>query len=306
MRIISIVALSLLLASSACQKVQKVEDYPKHDSKLVVNCIFTPNYPFVLGFSKSLSPLDNAPFRILANPNAFAVVYEDGIVLDTLKWNPNPMNENYPYQGNLSINYTPKINHKYRIETYYPGFPKVIAEEWLPDFATLSNFSSKTTVLSLNENAFDSNVFIEMNKIISFNLNDNPIEKDYYILEIDLSRDTTKNTFINSYGIETNLNNVIFAQGKIFITESDETTQLNASSIKIGISSYQKTNSTDIKANITINRCGENAFKYLMSLAIAEQNQIDPFAEPTPAWNNIVGGFGIFGGYSINSRTENL
>jgi len=71
--------------------------------------------------------------------------------------------------------------------------------------------------------------------------------------------------------------------------------------IKIHLS-IQGSNSFKTKAptaltEVKIIRCGENAFKYLRSTARAIQNENDPFAEPSPTWNNIKNGYGIFGLY---------
>lgn len=115
-------------------------------------------------------------------------------------------------------------------------------------------------------------------------------EKYGYISSIE-SRDI--------YNDITVLNN---GENIIFVTENADAQTFKTINLTLkGIGVFREPKPL-LHYKLIIKRCGKNAFNYLRSTSIARLNENDPFAEPTPTWNNIKNGFGVFGGYSYNSQ----
>lgn len=294
------IALFLIIIFSACEKVQKVEDFPRHQGKLVVNSLFEVDSVWRLTFSKSLSPLDNARFRILENPAAYAVIYEDGRMLDTLILKTNPSRYEAKYIAKLGT--SPQPGHQYEIKTYYPGEAETTAREYLPEKASVSDLKIYTK--SFQETDYGNGYkYVSLVKNVSFTLNDNISNNDFYkITVIQLYK---RDSFSFSSGniavkADNRDNTVEIIDWSIFVTENYSSKKLDRISLDIySYSTQQDTVTVKSKLVLLVQRMGENGFKYDLAASKQRQNRNDPFAQPAPIWNNINGGYGIFGGFSV-------
>jgi hypothetical protein len=93
---------------------------------------------------------------------------------------------------------------------------------------------------------------------------------------------------------------VEFINSRIYVTENDNSNVLGELFFSNEISTTANSQKPKIRYYIEIWRCGENAYKYLKALDKQIVNQDDPFSEPSPVWNNIKNGYGIFGAYTHN------
>ena len=286
-----LVLILVVLVFSSCEKTEKIEDYPTHKSLLVSNCIFDQNMGFQFTLSKSLSPLDNAPFKQLVHPRAFVKLYENDILIDS-----------FGYQvGNvLESDQLPKPNFKYRFEAFFPGFAKVSGEDIMPEIIDIVDVKSSKIVKNYD---FSSALTLDMDLILSNTHQNN----DYIILEFNRPVDIDTNGASYFYEDLTGLklNNATLEyehfDNKLYIKTNGQ--KMNQLSIRRESIEYAYgIQSTQNKMEVSISNCSKTTFEYLRRFNLQRNNEFDPFAEPTPISNNIINGYGIFGAMGLTMK----
>jgi hypothetical protein len=295
MKRITFILLIILLVLS-CAKIERIEDFPEHKNQLVVNCIFNPDTPFIFNLSKSLSPLDNAPFRDFTSPNGLVVVYENDAFFDSIRY--NEMQRSFHGANNKK----PKTGKTYRFEAFYPGYEKVSATGIIPEKFELSEYT-------LNERK----IVISYDRIIRANISLIAVKpsSQYIIVGVN-AFDTAQNT---TWGVvhpeftpfiqESTPGNISETIGGFLFIRNDGQPLQNLN-IESEIYTYYEEevfNLFNLKYTFTIFTCSKEVFEYKRRAALQYANQYDPFAEPTPIYNNIVNGYGIFGGENYSSYT---
>lgn len=288
-----------ILTISSCEKTEKVDDYPLHKSKLVANCLFTNDTNFIFHMFKSLSPLDNAPFNVLNKPGAYVKVYEDNVLFDSLVYNGMWRN----YTGDVSKFPTP--GKKYRFEAYHPGYPKLSAEELMPEDVNVKRFSFYNTtsqVYSSNDTSLYGNVFTNLN----IEVEDRPkfviIDIDKYIIRSGLPgsiRGFYGSSMLDALKEVSSTNTYYTAGTQIFITNSNGIS--NIALQWMNSYAYILNNNPVNGVDFKITQCSESSFEYLRRMALKAFNENDPFSEPIPITNNINNGFGVFAGLNYHT-----
>lgn len=286
-----LVLILVVLVFSSCEKTEKIEDYPAHKSLLVSNCIFDQNMGFQFTLSKSLSPLDNAPFKQLVHPRAFVKLYENDILIDS-----------FGYQvGNvLGSGQLPKPNFKYRFEAFFPGFAKVSGEDIMPEIIDIVDVKTSKIVKNYD---FSNALTLDMDLILSNTHQNN----DYIILEfnrlVDIDTNGASYFYEDLTGLK--LNNATLEyehfDNKLYIKTNGQ--KINQLSIKRESIEYAYgIQSTQNKMQVSISNCSKTTFEYLRRFNLQRNNEFDPFAEPTPISNNIINGYGIFGAMGLTMK----
>ena len=283
-----LVIILVVLVFSSCEKTEKIEDYPTHKSLLVSNCIFDQNTGFIFTLSKSLSPLDNAPFKQLVHPRAYVKLYENDILIDSFGYTNNTF---------LGSGNSPKPNFKYRFEAFFPGFTKVSGEDIMPEIIDIIDV--KTSKIVKNYDYTNA-----LTLVMDLTLSNTHQNNDYIILEFNrpIEIDTLNKTYFFEELVDLKLKNSIFEyeklDNKIYIkTNGQKISQL---SIRRESTEYiYGGQSTQNKMQVSISNCSKTTFEYLRRFNLQRLNEFDPFAEPTPISNNIKNGYGIFGAMGI-------
>lgn len=283
-----LVIILVVLVFSSCEKTEKIEDYPTHKSLLVSNCIFDQNTGFIFTLSKSLSPLDNAPFKQLVHPRAYVKLYENDILIDSFGYTNNTF---------LGSGNSPKPNFKYRFEAFFPGFTKVSGEDIMPEIIDIIDVKTSKIVKNYD---YTNALTLDMDLTLSNTHQNN----DYVILEFirPIEIDTLNKTYFFEELVDLKLKNSIFEyeklDNKIYIkTNGQKISQL---SIRRESTEYiYGGQSTQNKMQVSISNCSKTTFEYLRRFNLQRLNEFDPFAEPTPISNNIINGYGIFGAMGI-------
>jgi hypothetical protein len=292
-KILLIFGFSVLMVFNACEKTEKVEDFPKHDSKLVVNSFFRPDTPFVFKLSKSLSPLDNAPFRIMNSPSAYIRVFEGNSLFDSFRVNPDGV-----FTGNISR--IPKRNVNYRFECFYPGFGIVRGEDYLPDSFRFTKIKGFNTVRNSADNPWDSGKSISHTSQLDFDLDAANLSGDYIYIEFSLGvRDSMFGWYYETYILPEEISGKYSTEtivNKIFISNGGQ--KISDLRLRWDMDKYYRTGKVRNDYRLTIYSCSKNTYEYLRRSALQFENMDDPFAQPTPVSNNIINGFGIFGGFN--------
>lgn len=281
----------VVLMFSSCEKTEKIEDYPAHKSLLVSNCIFEQSMGFQFTLSKSLSPLDNAPFKQLVHPRAYVKLYENDILIDS-----------FGYQvGNvLESDQIAKPNFKYRFEAFFPGFTKVSGEDVMPEIIDIIDVKLSKIIKNYD---YSNALTLDMDLTLS----NTHLNNDYIILEFNrqIDNDTTGSSYFYENLVDLKLNNAVleyeFLDNKLYIkTNGTKVNQLSVrrESIEYNYGSQMIQN----KMNVSISNCSKTTFDYLRRYNLQRLNEFDPFAEPTPISNNIKNGYGIFGAMGITMK----
>ena len=283
-----IVFVLVVLVFSSCEKTEKIEDYPAHKSLLVSNCIFEQSMGFQFTLSKSLSPLDNAPFKQLVHPRAYVKLYENDILIDSF---------GYQVGNSLASDQNPKPNFKYRFEAFFPGFTKVSGEDIMPEIIDIVDVKSSKLIKNYD---FSSALTLDMDLTLSNTHQNN----DYIILEFNrpIEIDTNGASYFYEDLIGLKLNNAILEyehlDNKLYIKTNGQ--KINQLSIRRESIEYAYgIQSTQNKMQVSISNCSKTTFEYLRRFNLQRLNEFDPFAEPTPISNNIKNGYGIFGAMGI-------
>lgn len=297
---IFLTTLCIAFLFSACEKTEKVDNFPKHEGKLVANCFFSSDSTFKFILSKSLSPIDNAPFRQLNSTKAFIKIFEDNVLFDSLTCK----NAGYPSYTSTSLK-KPTPNRTYRFECNYPGLGFVTSEDYLPDTVGINKVNGFYTVLSSYESN-DSSIYGDYTTNLNIDLNKS---QPYLMLKIQKTYtyswlpNPTK-YYDEVYEEISDLNTTNESEHiaySLFVSNNSGVKTLNLKWTTNYGMIYKNKPSSDY--NIVVYSCSKAAFEYLKRQALQLENQDDPFSQPTPMSNNIVNGYGIFGGVNITNYT---
>ncbi len=291
--------LTLLIAVSACEKTEKVENFPKHEGKLVTNCFFRPDTCFIFKLSKSLSPIDNAPYRNMNNSSAYIKVFENNTLFDSFRYQALSQ-YNFGFFGTKEK--TPKAGNTYRFECTYPGFGVVTSEDFLPDTLAVTNAKGFYTVFNVY---YDTDTMLTGEYYTNLNLDFKSLltKNPYLVIDIDIIPYNRKGNIYGYYNYMEDLtdlnssNESNYIANRLYVENTDGVNRIN---LKWRNSGTLRKNGNSYYHLITVTSCSSAAFEYMKRLALQQENQDDPFSEPTPISNNINNGYGIFGG--INSQ----
>ena len=286
-----LVLILVVLVFSSCEKTEKIEDYPTHKSLLVSNCIFDQNMGFQFTLSKSLSPLDNAPFKQLVHPRAYVRLFENDILIDSF---------GYRVGNSLASDKIAKPNFKYRFEAVFPGFAKVSGEDIMPEIIDIVDVKS----IKITKNyEFSNALTLDIDLILSNTHQNN----DYIILEFNRPIDIDSNgaSYFNEDLIGLKLNNAILdyehLDNKLYIKTNGQ--KINKLSVRRESIEYVfGSQSNQNRMQVSISNCSKTTFEYLRRFNLQRNNEFDPFAEPTPISNNIINGYGIFGAMGLTMK----
>ena len=275
---------------SSCEKTEKVDNFPKHEGKLVANCFFSSDSTFKFILSKSLSPIDNAPFRQLNSTKAFIKIYEDNVLFDSLTCKGG----GYPSYTSTSLK-KPTANRNYRFECNYPGLGLTKGEDLLPDTAGIKKSKGYYTVIN-SYHSDDSIIYGQFTTNLNLDYFQNP---QYMMVKIqDYSKywQYAQDLYVDITDLNT-ANASEFVASKLFIENPSGIETLNLKWTNYyGILYKNKPTSSFL---ITTYTCSKASYEYLKRQALQLENQDDPFSQPTPMSNNIINGYGIFGGVNI-------
>jgi len=294
MRKLSIPFFVVLFVFSACEKTEKVEDFPQHQSKLVANCFFMPDSPFVFNLSKSLSPLDNAQFKNLVSPSAFIKVFENNILFDSFRVFNNK------FRGDSTK--IAKAGNMYRFECYYPGFGVVKGEDYLPDTLKLLRAEGANRIKVTNK-VNDTLTFVLHRSTLDLDLQSLNARGNYLLVSVYrvykfYNYPKPGQTYIQRYGVSISETNRIYdsdvsGYGLYIPDDGRSLTQLR---LAWDMNGYYKDGKISCEYDVVISSFSKVSYEYLHRQMLQMDNQNDPFAQPTPISNNIMNGFGVFGG----------
>jgi hypothetical protein len=288
-----VLLLAIAIFYGACEKVEKIEDFPLVPPKLVVNATITAGETMSFEVSKSLSVIDNAEIRII--DNALILLYENNRLIETLD-KTNLLDQKY-----VSVTMA-KNDVIYKIEVSAPKFSKVTAAATLPSQVTMSDVEIRFIDTSRYNDYSDTNFkYIDVQKAnCSFVIDDPGVEKNYYaLLPILTFGAIGQGTMyiINAPLNSEMINNTLFINDETFNGRSQKI------SFEWGANSILVTPFSKNQFELQLYSLTKEYYDYLISYNYFIQNMDNPFADPVQVYTNVKGGYGIFAGYSLNKKS---
>ena len=287
---------ALFLVILACEKEIKI-DQNEYAPKAVLNCLLNPDKDTILAnLSESRDMLyDKGDFPGIQG--ASITLFDNGANVGTFTNIAN---------GDYILPYTVLSEHTYKIEITNTKFDNLTATTKVPKPGLISSITYDMNILNQ-----------ELKTDINITFQDNPNEDNYYGIastRIDTNKLETPPTYQgyeyyppypSSYFctedlvIEYPQNDIETDNCGTLMLFSDKTFNGNNYTLKINSSYnyYQEISDTMFytKIKVFFKTYNEDYYKYVLSTKLAQENYGNPFAEPVRIYNNIDGGFGIFG-----------
>jgi hypothetical protein len=294
---IKYISISLLIVSGllgSCEKEVSVKQ-PSLDTKLVLGSFSLINDSLRLSLNTT-RPLDRS-YAVLDSVSTRAMLYENGLPIDNLNRLAHP----FPYNDYIS-NYKMQAGKKYKIVVTSNQLGTASAEVVAPSEVLIDR-------VDVVENArIDPDGTQQSSVTITFK--DPPSSGDYYILAIDRQGESNIYGYTCVYTTdisvemlsneEIDVNTCISSNG-IFMRDAffNGTTKTLKLFVRAEALLPDYSSGDTVYAYVSLSHVPEALFRYKKSLANANDNNDNPFAEPANVYTNVVNGYGIF---SIESR----
>jgi hypothetical protein len=258
-------------------------DVPVNPPKITLNALFNNDSVWTLQLLKSKYILDKADFQPITE--ATVTLFEDGIQFDELVSHGNgyytsPRNK-IPAQGKI-----------YQVQASASGMESIQAQSSIP---------SSVTPKAIELNSSDGTGSMgEFNHTVDVTFDDDPSAENFYEIEL----------WMESFHIDEQTEDTIFHHWPIYIYTDDPAFDgVSSNGIVFDDKSF---NGHEKKLNIKTSAFGsgthtfylhfktlsKDLYKYIVTTQLQENSSGDPFAQPVHVYNNIINGFGIFGGYN--------
>lgn len=292
-------------------------DIPREDSRLVVNAILEADSSVRLHLSSSRFSLDNSPTQ--AVQSAEVILFEDGQQVAVLEENNAGMNGE---QGWYQSSYTTEAGHYYSIRATKSGYQTVEAETFIRPAVDISELEydyeqlEQVTIIDGVTYTFQEKLLRD----ISLTIDDPAGEDNYYEVlvfqnSVQYLRDFSGpepviyDTINQLFAVYLSSDDPLLAGGDFLEDDgsfygsslifSDETFDGRSYRLRFrveGSSGYSEDGSQ--KFMVFLRSLHREQYLYFRSLELQQDTEGNPFAEPVPVYNNIVGGYGIFTGFS--------
>jgi hypothetical protein len=298
-KIIFHIATILFLASLvSCESIIEY-DLPETDPKMVLNCYFNNDSVWEVKIYESKNILENDDYKFV--PGASVEIADQNRTVYPLTY--------IGFGKYISLNNDkPLIGSTYTISAVHPSYDDVSATSTLP---------TKVDILSIDTNSVTLYGYPELESKISFL--DPKNENNYYSLKLiyssvtvfqydSLFADTISSSWpLYYYSNESQFTDtwIYTADGIVFSDELFDGKTYNLTIISEKPYLFNNEFETVISAELQyeLESVSEEVFLYKKSLEEQNFANYDPFAQPVQVFNNITGGFGIFGGSTKSYRT---
>ena len=294
----------LMILFSACEKTVHI-DIPQKDPKLTISAWLKTGEVINMTIGKSRNILDPAstgnPFESYVVNNATPVVYENGIAIDTLVYNPNTFH--YFSAGSKKI----RDGYNYTIKVKAPGFTEAVVETITPSQSQIASIQLNRHVRTNSSGEQIDDIILKL---------DDPTEKNFYIVKI-YSRGYNGGGSVPGFPVwcvsttdkdVEPLNNVDpldpdnrFDGNNIMM--KDVNFNGGQKQLKLSVQSFYMdefvNNNRTYRPYLEVYRVTEAYFKYLKSYDAYESGRDNPFAEPANVYSNVTNGYGTFSTYTV-------
>lgn len=283
-------AVGLVLVSiTSCTKVVDI-DLPDHDSKLVINSLFTRGERININIGRSASINSGIPPGIY---DSDINIYRESNLVESVRTSDSI----------YSTSFGPVENGNYSIEVSSPGFETVRASDSMPTKTVLSNleYTDKEWV----------NDWGEEFKLLKLSFIDSDENHNYYEIKL-LKRYLTKNYRTSEYYYRTERLGIdgtpdpILEEAWQYFNETGglvfDDTKFNTMQCNLEIFIEVPNNGADeYEIIVELRSLSENYYNYKKQLGIylktVYEDILEGNSEPINLYSNIENGYGIFAGY---------
>ncbi len=285
-----------------CEKVEKLENFPLESPKITLNCNLEVNQDITVEITRSLSVIDGANLKEIADAEVKVSFTKDGKYISYTQKGTNDIANNVEV---YTFDLKPELGITYKIEASAKKYTSVWSEATLP---------LPVAIDSVVQTIVDSSFLDFGGGYAYFNINeasssiyfkDNANEENYYVLNHKVLVNSVNGNGEHGVYISSTIPGAEIINNLIFFT--DQT--FNGKDYLIQYDWESSGNLQDAKSDKVISEYNlvsltKDYYRYLVSYNSYLQNKDNPFADPVQVYNNIFGGYGIFAGSSSSSISK--
>lgn len=312
-------------------------DLSEHSSKIVIQGIYHADTNFVIGLERSQNILDPHDAYSGRLEDAIISLYANDELVEHLKIDINAASSGgYPTYHALST--YPQPNIDYHLQVQSTAYEMAEASSRLPTLVPIQRAYVSDTIAFFTS-ANQETISLELE--ISIEFQDDVTIDNYYFITVALQH--TQNRYAqddNGYTIYDDMGNpTIVDQDLVTYTtpfsssdpslegSNDFIDELDPSSLEESFFSNAGARFSDALFNgkhktlkiicrysddgngeqdqitLTLGSLSKEVYLYKSSVLLQQQTRDNPFAEPVRIHSNVMGGFGIFGGFTFSQAT---
>jgi len=311
-----LLAIFALLVFASCETLVDV-DIPREAPKLVVNTQLVPDSIIRLHLTQSRFILDNTEFRGVNN--ATITVLEEGNIIEQLQ----KTEEDGMYVSNFVV----EEGKNYTLKAEAQGFTAVEASSYLAPKVPIQNIVLDSALEYSGNYCYDRDSCFDTYNIyydVKLTLKDPANSPNYYSVMVyskrteyyieeypdgttkEISYDYLQQLYLNSNDASVALADFDLSGEGAWGEEimfSDEIFDGKTYTFNFEIDNGFSSTDENQELIFVLKHLSETQFKYQVSRELQNWNDGNPFAEPVQVYNNIKNGYGIFAGYSADSKT---
>lgn len=289
-----------LLSLFSCEKAVNIS-IPESEQKLVILSNFSSIEPLKVTVTRS-EELLSSDTNFVAISNADVGIYQDGVLLESLTFVPQPPPLGLFFQTNT---FQPVIGTTYELRARAPGLPMVTATSALPKAVELTNFKlrnvEKTTTFQGDRATYNYSLDISLQDPL-------PSGNQYHLLikqqKLAMAEGDGRpsETSIDQPQViavtraSTTLEN--YHRGGFLFDDSEQNGQ------QLNYTFQFQTSTSNIneklgKLYVELRTVSEDYYLFNQSISNAFQSSGEPVDQPVIIYSNVENGFGIFAGYSV-------
>lgn len=291
-----ILNLFIILTFLSCQPENV--DVPNTGRKIVINSLLETDSLIGANITTSAYIISDTAFhnQFTDITNARALIYENGIFLDSLTYGFT-----YGYSPNNyhSKRFYPKPGHQYEIKVDAPDKPEATAMTTIPGIVNIERIDT-TRVILTNPELGASNIDMVFDVVFTDPAN----EQNYYLFF------TPGNPQYSTFQDPTAEENLYSGSEQLGIAFSDQGfngmqhhIMLTINGKGIGYpfwdSNLYPPNSKTV-LYFKLYSITEDYYNYIQTYILYQQNYNNPLADPSQVFSNVQGGYGIFGGAGVS------
>lgn len=303
-----IVLAFMLVLQTACEKKLEFEGEVL-TSKLVVNDDFDPTRSWSVHVSNSLSVIDNASLRAIED--AEVNIFNGNELVESL----THTNDGFYH----SFDMLPLPNVNYTIAVSAPGFEPVSSSSFAPE--------NNLEISNIDTSYFEQEFSDSRSLRLDITIKDTQVGQNYYgigatsvFINPETLQETHNQLYLNSsdlifdassgdnkYGESLPFDDVLFNNSQYILSVNIDEIDGQYQEIYDEFGNYIGFELVPPSVLILkIFSYSEELYLFNKSINSYENNDGDPFSQPTQIFSNIEGGFGIFGGFTEDEYIYNL
>ena len=290
---------AFLIICTFCTKIIEI-DIPQHESRLVVNSLFTNGNRFKVHLSKTASAFDYSTPTV---ENGLIRLFCNDLEIDTLIFN-----NGYYYSDVEALQ-----KEKYSLMVSVPGMDDVSSEDSIPEKTLIESYVHRDSIMMDDDNYPVMQLELGFTDKPGRDFYELSILADYYVAGFNYRHNVWFGNSTDPVLVSTGLLDY-YAESIVFTDELFEGEQASIKanySIQTGeIPLIDGGPEYGYLLFVSFRSISESYYNYIRKQIIyqynLESNIFTGLPDPVHMYSNITGGYGIFAGYSSDNKTINV